>query len=218
MSDLTARILHAVTRPSYSPIKPKALARRLNVTDDQYPEFRKTLRALVRDGRLAVGKDSTIRSADPYGTVVGVYRRTKGGTGYVRPHLVTGDTGPDVRIREGREKDASTGDEVMVRITRRATQTGDAAGEVVRVLERATRTFVGTYFERDGQGYVRVDGTVFAHSVWVGDPGAKGARPQEKVVVDMLRFPTADERGEGVITEVLGPLGQPGVDTLSIIK
>ena len=34
----------------------------------------------------------------------------------------------------------------------------------------------------------------------------------------MLRFPTPDERGEGVIAEVLGPHGKPGVDTLSVIR
>ena len=34
----------------------------------------------------------------------------------------------------------------------------------------------------------------------------------------MIRFPTVEERGEGVITEILGPRGQPGVDTLSIIR
>ena len=34
----------------------------------------------------------------------------------------------------------------------------------------------------------------------------------------MLRFPSPEDRGEGVITEVLGPRGQPGVDTLSIIR
>src|SRR4029077_671642 len=83
---------------------------------------------------------------------------------------------------------------------------------------RATRTFVGTYFERDGEAHVRVDGTLFAHSVLVGDPGAKGAKPGDKVVLDMIRFPTPDDRGEGVITEVLGPLNKPGVDTISIIK
>ena len=33
----------------------------------------------------------------------------------------------------------------------------------------------------------------------------------------MVRFPSPEDRGEGVITEVLGPHGQPGVDTLSII-
>ncbi len=87
-----------------------------------------------------------------------------------------------------------------------------------RVLERATRQFVGTYFEREGQGLVRVDGTVFSHSIYVGDPGAKGAKPDDKVVFEMLRFPTPEDRGEGVLTEILGPRGQPGVDTLSIIR
>ena len=87
----------------------------------------------------------------------------------------------------------------------------------MRVPQRATRTFVGTYFERDREGLC-VDGNVFAHSVLVGDPGAKGAKPQDKVVIEMLRFPTPDERGEGVVTEVLGAHGQPGVDTLSVIR
>src|SRR5205823_5416346 len=40
----------------------------------------------------------------------------------------------------------------------------------------------------------------------------------DKVVVEMLRFPTLDERGEGVITEVLGPRGAPGVDTLTVVR
>src|SRR5436190_16937684 len=34
----------------------------------------------------------------------------------------------------------------------------------------------------------------------------------------MLRFPGPEDRGEGVITEILGPRGKPGVDTLSIIR
>ena len=115
--------------------------------------------------------------------------------------------------------DAATGDVVLVRITRKPNRPDvSPAGEIVRVLERATRQFVGTYFERDGEGYVRVDGTVFSHSIYVGDPGAKGARPDDKVVFEMVRFPSPEDRGEGVITEVLGPRGQPGVDTLSIIR
>src|SRR5436305_1922812 len=50
------------------------------------------------------------------------------------------------------------------------------------------------------------------------DLAAKGAHPDDKVVFEMLRFPTVDDRGEGVITEVLGPRGAPGVDTLSVIR
>ncbi|MBA4066026.1 MAG: ribonuclease R [Isosphaera sp.] len=218
MPDLLAKILHAVTAHSYTPIKAKPLFRRLNLGEDAYPEFRRTVRELVRTGRLAVGRNNTIRPADPHGTVTGTFRRTSAGHGVVRPHPVDGTFKPDVFVREDKTQDASTGDDVLVRITREATTIKDAAGEVVRVLGRATRTFVGTYFERDGEGLVRVDGTVFSHSVSVGDPGAKGAKPHDKVVIEMLRFPSPDGRGEGVISEVLGPHGQPGVDTLSVIR
>ena len=102
MSDLTTRILHTLGRPSYSPVKPKVLAKRMGVTDDDYPEFRKTLRALVHEGRIAVGQNSTLRAADPFGTVVGTFRRTKSGACYVRPHSPSGESGPVVRVREGK--------------------------------------------------------------------------------------------------------------------
>ncbi len=218
MTDLLTRILHATTAHSYTPIKAKPLFKRLNLDEGMYPEFRKTLRELIRTGRLAVGRNQTIRAADPHGTVTGIYRRAQAGHGFVRPHVVDGAFKADIYIREDKGLDAATGDEVLVRVTRAATHIKDAAGEIVRVLERATRTFVGTYFERDGAGLVRVDGTVFSHSIAVGDPGAKGAKPQDKVVIEMLRFPSQDGRGEGVIVEVLGPNGDPGVDTLTIIR
>ena len=165
-----------------------------------------------------MGRNNTLRAADAHGSVTGTYRRAASGHGFVRPHTVGGAFKPEIFIREDKSLDAATGDEVMVRVTREATHIKDAAGEIVRVLTRATRTFVGTYFERDREALVRIDGNTFTHSVSVGDAGAKGAKPQDKVVIEMLRFPSPDERGEGVVTEVLGPHGKPGVDTLSVIR
>jgi ribonuclease R len=218
MPDLLAKILHAVTARSYVPLKPKPLFKRLNLGDEAYPEFRKTVRELIRTGRLTMGRNNTLRAADAHGTLTGVYRRATSGHGFVRPHVVDGVFKPEIFVREDKALDAVTGDEVMVRVTREATHIKDAAGEIVRVLARATRTFVGTYFVRDREALVRVDGNVFAHSILVGDPGAKGAQPQDKVVIEVLRFPTPDARGEGVVADVLGPHGKPGVDTLSVIR
>jgi ribonuclease R len=214
------QILAALSARGYAPLKSKQLAKKLRVTDDDYPSFRRVVKRLIGEGRIDVGGNNVLRKADVTNTVIGTYRRTNTGLGFVRPRpsAVGLPPGTDIRIRPGNELDAATGDEVLVKLSRKASRMADAIGDVVDVLERATRTFVGEYFERDGKGYVRVDGTVFAHSVSVGDPGAKGAKPHDKVVVDMIRFPTADERGEGAITEVLGPHGQPGVDTLTIIR
>ena len=47
MSDLTSQILHAVTRPSYSPVKPKVLSKRLGLTADDYPEFRRVVKEVA---------------------------------------------------------------------------------------------------------------------------------------------------------------------------
>jgi ribonuclease R len=219
MANLDELILSATARKSYTPLKPKALARKLNVPAPQYPDFRRALRTLLQQGRIEIGKNHTIRPAPPHGTVTGTYRRTGTGTGYVRPQYVEGQPGAEVRINESDSLDAASGDVVLVRLTRKPNRPDAVpAGKIMRVLERASRNFVGTYFERDDQGYVRVDGTVFSHSIGVGDPGAKGARPDDKVVFEMVRFPSPEDRGEGVIVEILGPRGEPGVDTLSIIR
>ncbi|HTU23007.1 MAG TPA: ribonuclease R [Gemmataceae bacterium] len=219
MPSFEEQILSAVSRRGYEPLKPKALARKLGVSAPQYADFRRALRSLHRDGRIEMGKNHTVKPRPPHGTVSGTYRRTGSGLGFVRPHLKEGQSGAEIRIKEEHALDAATGDTVLVRLTRKPNRPDQlASGEIFRVLERAARQFVGTYFEREGQGLVRVDGTVFSHSIYVGDPGAKGARPDDKVVFEMLRFPTPEDRGEGVLTEILGPRGQPGVDTLSIIR
>ncbi|MFM8892709.1 MAG: ribonuclease R family protein [Planctomycetia bacterium] len=114
--------------------------------------------------------------------------------------------------------DAATGDTVRVRLSRsRDAGRPGPAGEVVEVVARRTTRFVGSYFEAAGGAWVRIDGTQFARPVAVGDPGAKGVHGDDKVVVEMVRFPTHLRDGEGVVVEVLGPAGKPGVDTLTVI-
>lgn len=220
MPDLEKTILAAVAHASYQPLKPKALARKLRVQPDHYASFKTTLRNLIKEGRLELGRNQTIRlTGAVHGTISGVLRKTSGGFGFVRPHLAEGGKADEIYIPQEAIGDAATGDVVQVRLGRRPKRRDlGPRGEIIRVVERATRQFVGTYFERDGNGYVRVDGTVFSHSIYVGDPGAKGVKPDHKVVFEMVRFPSPEDRGEGVITEILGPGGEPGVDTLSIIR
>jgi ribonuclease R len=153
------------------------------------------------------------------GGTVGVFRRAAGGYGFVRPlDAVHGDRSGDIHISAAAALDAASGDTVRVRLSRsRDAGRPGPAGEIVEIVTRRTNRFVGTYFEAAGGGWVRIDGTNFARPVSVGDPGAKGVREQDKIVVEMVRFPTHLRDGEGVIVEVLGRSGEPGVDTLTVI-
>jgi len=154
--------------------------------------------------------------------IVGIFRRISSGAGFVRPSGTPRSKGreDDVAIPRSKTGDASDGDKVAVHLARGGQQDarGRLTGEVLEILQRDTHRFVGLYDERRGSGYVAIDGKVFAEPIYVGDATAKAARPGDKVVIEMVRFPSHAHGGEGVIVEVLGARGQPGVDTLSIIR
>jgi ribonuclease R len=155
--------------------------------------------------------------------VTGTFRRTAAGFGFVRPQgAKRGDKTTDVYIPARSTMDAADRDVVRVRLSKHQARgrKGELrqAGEIVAIVERDTHQFVGEYKERQGTSYVQVDGKVFAEPIPVGDPGAKGAAEGDKVVIEMVRFPTHTHPGDAVITEVLGAKGAPGVDTLSIIR
>ena len=151
--------------------------------------------------------------------VIGIFKRAAGGYGFVRPlDAPAGDRSRDVHVAATAAGDAATGDTVRVKLARtRDIRRPGPAGEIVEVVKRRTTRFVGSYFEATGQGWVQIDGTGFARPVAVGDPGAKRLRKDDKVVVEMVRFPTALRDGEGVVVEVLGKAGDVGVDTATVI-
>ena len=229
-AELEQSILRFVGKPGYKPAKPRAIAQKLGLKKDQAVEVRRAVKRLVRRGQVAYGSNHLVRPVDPRhpqgNRMVGTFQRTSGGYGFVRPTpaagpgapAARGGESPDVYIPAKETRDAATGDVVVVQLRRARPRDPGPRGEIVEVLERQTHQFVGTYFESAGSAFVRVDGTLFSDAIYVGDPGAKGVREGDKVVIEMVRFPSPVYPGEAVITEILGPLGKPGVDTLSILR
>lgn len=196
----------------------KHLVKRLELSGTKPAKLKK------RDKEASLDEDGSSTAEKPEAHaksgIVGVYRRAAAGYGFVRPRGTVGvDRSHDIHIPLGQALDAADGDVVAVRVR----PTGGAGpsrtiGQVLEILERETHQFVGVYFEQEGTGRVQIDGKVFAEPIDVGDPGAKSASPGDKVVIEMVRFPTHAHGGEGVLVEVLGARGEPGVDTLSIIR
>jgi len=238
MIEFRDEILRLVRDPAYRPAKPKAIARQLGLDGDAAELLKKSVKKLVKAGELAYGAshlvlpvaalrlsaaDAAAVSPPPQGrsaTVRGVFRRNVAGFGFVRPDGTRPSQGrdADVYIPASEAGDAASGDSVRVRVSGKRGRLGKPEGRIVEVVERAANRFVGVYFEQVGMGLVRVDGNLFAQPIYVGDPGAKGVRTDDKVVLEMVRFPSHQRDGEGVVVEVLGARHAPGVDTLSIIR
>jgi len=236
MPDINDLILQHTNAPNYRPVKPKVIAKQLGLERDDFPRLKRAVKLLVKAGKLAYGPSHLVcpvaekhpaamvnkpSAKKPKSSkhVVGTFRKAQGGFGFVRPEGTAATAGrdADIFIPISSTGDAANGDTVRIRITDKKDRLGKISGRIIDVVERANNRFVGTYLEKGGMGLVQIDGKIFTEPVYVGDPGAKGAQPDDKVVLEMVRFPSHVRDGEGVIVDILGQRGQPGVDTLSII-
>jgi len=218
MNKFEKRILDYLSEPGYVPVKATKLPAKLKLSQQLIPQHDEAISRLIENGKVHLGKKGRLRLASAVDLIAGIMRRVSSGAGYVIPKdRPAPDRSTDIYVASSDVRDAHSGDEVLVRLRKRRRSGGQRCGRVEQIVSRATTTFVGTYFEQDEQGRVRVDGRTFVEPVLVGDPGAKGARTDDKVVIEMLRFPTHYRAGEAVLTKVLGGSGEVGVDTESII-
>lgn len=223
--DLEELLLAHVRGPDYRPAKPRVISKQLELDEERHRDLKKAIKRLVKRGELSYGADHLVQLGGEQkldrSLVIGTFRRAAAGFGFVRPQGTLRSAGQtaDVFIPLRKTLDAANGDVVKVRVKERL-RDGELrqSGAILEVLERETHQFVGLYMERGGTALVQVDGGVFAQSIPVGDPGAKGALAGDKVVIELVKFPSHWHPGEGVIVEVLGARGAPGVDTLSIMR
>src|SRR6516225_8900849 len=123
MRDLAENILAHISKKRYQPLKPKALARKLGLPQSEYQHFRALLKDMVREGRLEMTKSLAVRPAQPHGTVAGTFRKASAGFGFVRPSPGDPLAGQEIYIRASEVGDSSTGDEVLVVLTKRPSRT-----------------------------------------------------------------------------------------------
>lgn len=244
--ELRAAVLTYTANPAYRAVKPKVIAERLGLEGDTAALCKKVIKKLARERELEFGPNHLVLPIDPDHPsrenlapapeadgegakaerkrskdgkhVVGTLRRIKSGDAFVRPEGTppSAERDLDIYVPAKQSHDAASGDVVRVVVSSRPGPRGKPTGRVTDIVERATNVFVGTYDEVAGNAVVDIDGKVFGEPIYVGDPGAKGVNVGDKVVVEMVRFPSQVRDGEGVITKVLGDRGAPGVDTMAV--
>jgi ribonuclease R len=238
MASLKQQIIEVLKKTGSRPVKPRKIARRLDLPKAERAQFEAALASLVSRGKVQQNREGRVflleTTSASDGLIAGVLKKTASGSAWLIPHREVKPEGqspdstsghesdpahklPDVHIYPEHLGDAQNGDEVLVRLLSRRQSGGRRSGRVEQIVERATHTFVGSYFEEWNVGKVRIDGGVFSDPVSVGDPGAKGAQPGDKVVIEIVRFPTHTHPGEAVLTKILGARGEPGVDLMAIV-
>ncbi len=213
----TDQILRHLAREGYRPQKMRRIAREMGIADAEYGDFREAVKALMKAGRVVMGSASALTLPDPAGRIVGRFRANPRGFGFVIPELP--NSHGDLFVPPGSSRGAMTGDTVAAQVRKRGRRDGRLMyeGRVVEIIERGQSRFVGELCRELRRWFVRPDGNTLHVPILVGDPRAKRAREGEQVVVEIVEYPSEGGDARGVITEVLGKRGDPGVDTQSII-
>jgi ribonuclease R len=219
------QVLALLERKDYRPLNKIDIAQELGLTGTQRNALRKTLRELERTGAIArIRKNRYVLPAEA-DLVTGKLSIHQAGYGFLAPES-PGE--PDVFIAAENIGTAMHDDRVVVRISRDAPYgriKGRREGRVIRILERAHDTIVGTLQRSRNFYYVVPDDPRFVHDVYVGQvfnlPSATckvAPHVGDKVVVRLDAWESRHINPEGEIIEVLGPATAPGIDVLSIIR
>ena len=218
------KILALLARKDYGPLDKIEIARKLGLESSERVALRKMLRELERLGEIArIRKNRYVLPAEA-DLVTGKLSIHQAGYGF----LTTETPGQaDIFIAAENTGTAMHGDRVVARITRDAVprrpkdRQGRSEGRVIRILERARNTVVGTLQHSRNFYYVVPDDPRLVHDVYVRpaqDRPQTAATVGDKVVVRLESWESRHVNPEGEIIEVLGPAAASGIDMLSIIR
>ena len=199
---------------SYVPMKAKELAMLLGIPKSQRDELTQVLDYLVSEGRIGISKKGKYGKPEVF-SVNGIFCGHPKGFGFVTVEGME----QDLFIPEDRTGAALHGDRVQIVVESQDRGGGRRAeGSVLKVLEHANKEVVGYYQKSKGFGFVIPDNQKISKDIFIPQGCDMGAVTGHKVVARIKEFGDANHKPEGVVTEILGHVNDPGTDILSIVR
>lgn len=167
---------------------------------------------MVEEGVVEATAASTFRlSTRAMPTVEGVVQMLASGSLYV---IVEG-ADKDIFVDRRNASRALDGDRVRVAITRRRAS-GDPEGQVVEVLQRADRNFVGTIEKTRSHAFVRVASKDMPVDIFI-DKGVDKLTDGDKVVVRIVGWEPESKCPTGRVVSILGKEGDNTAEMHAIL-
>jgi ribonuclease R len=222
---LREQILRLLRSPKYRPLDNVELGKAFGRKSGVKMGLNALLRKMEQAGEIARIRKNRYVIPSEADLVTGTLHVHQAGYAFL-PREKPGEQ--DLFIAAENTGTAMHGDKVVARITRdvpyaRAKGGRDRAeGRVIRILERAHDSIVGTLEQSKNFFYVVPDDPRIVHNVYVQVPPQpplpRTPNRGDKVVVRLDKWESRHVNPEGQIVENLGPSSAPGVDMLSIIR
>lgn len=158
----------------------------------------------MRDNMLRLRKQATYFE--------GVLDMAASGFGFVK----CDDAEQDIFVPIGSMNHALHGDKVKVSVKRPKAR-GRMEGEVVEILSRGKRIFVGIIELVRGNAFVAVDSRKMPSDIFVPSDMVNGAKDGQKVVVRIIEWPAKARSPIGEIVDILGTPGDNNTEMHAIL-
>jgi len=210
-------LLRLIGERVHHPATARELAQLLRVPREERNAFRRQLKALAANGELLQIRGNRYGIPEKMDLVVGKLQTNPSGFGFVVPEHAERGERKDIYIAASNLTEAMHGDRVVARVERETPK--GLEGRIIRILERSQESLVGRFeVDEGGLGYVVPFDRRVLTDVHVPTGQWLSAEPGEMVLVEITRWPTATRGPVGRVSEVLGNVEEPGVDTQIIIR
>ena len=133
-----------------------------------------------------------------------------------KAYVITDDILEDIRISSSNTGHALHEDIVKVRLFPKR-RDHKIEGEIIEVLERSKKTWVGTVELSKKYAFVVADSKSMPVDIFVPLDQVKGAKNGEKVIASITEWPAKSRNPHGEIIEVLGQPGENEVEMHAIL-
>ncbi len=190
----------------------KQISNKLGVSDEPTRRMvNEILYELAQEERIEELQRGKFRAVMQSPLVVGIIEMNPDGSADV-----TTDDNKEIFIPDFRLNHALHGDRVEVSVYRHRRR-GLLDGEVVRVIERAKRNFVGTISIIRNHAFVIPDNKLMPYDIFIPRVDTREVRNGQKVIVQITDWPAREKTPNGKIVEVLGDPGVHEVEMHAIL-
>lgn len=213
---LKNKLLEYIESNDYPGDTKEELAKHFNIDVDEYRAFFKALIDMEKEGLVYLSKKGKYLPVDiNENALVGSFIGNAGGFGFFES---SDPSSPDVFIPPNANKGAMHGDKVIIRITKNAEDGMRREGEVIKILSDIKKEIVGTLVKEGKYYFVEPNNSRFSTDIFVKPENLKGAKHNDKVVVNVEKRSIGDRNPEGVVIEVIGHKNEKGIEITSIAR
>lgn len=215
MNERKERILGFMREDAYKPLLFSELVTVLDVPKEDRELFRSVLEELESEGKIFKTHKDRYGVPERMNLICGYLQGSERGYGFVVPD---DENIKDIFIPADSLNGAMHKDRVIARINKKVIGDKRAEGEIIKIINRANTTVVGTFESSKYFGFVIPDDKRISGDIFIPKDETGNARSGQKVVAQIMIWPEKRRNAEGRIIEIIGDKDEPGTDIVSIIK